>query len=73
MKKLDLAKTQFLIDGTSMRFFRRKTVTMLFGKGEPIRPITYPEWRKLQNDYPEEVKADGLRIDDVWTLEEFKR
>ncbi|MBD9544297.1 hypothetical protein IB276_33160 [Ensifer sp. ENS04] len=76
-KKLDLAKTQFLFEDNGFtqtpRLFRRKSILMLFGKGEPIRPITYPEWHKLQKDHPQHVKDDGLRAESVWSLEEFKR
>lgn len=78
MKKLDLAKTQFLFEDKgpvqSLRLFRRKRNLVLFRRdGWHIRPITYEAWRKLQKDYPDEVKADGLYTKTVWTLEEIKR
>jgi hypothetical protein len=76
-KKLDLAKTQFLFENngltTTMRLFRRKrALVLLRPDGLYTRPISYHDWRKLQKDYPDEVKAEGLYVETVWTLEEIK-
>jgi hypothetical protein len=73
-KKLDLYKTQFLFEtnglSQTIRMYRRKNATVLFGKNGPIRRISSLEWQALKKNFPEETKADGLYVKNVWMLEE---
>lgn len=73
MKKLDLSKTQFLVDDSgivrSLRAYRRKSALMLFDKqGKPIRLITWDAWVEFRSTYPKEVEAEKLTVKNVWTL-----
>lgn len=64
-RKLDLSKTQFLVDPSGkIRMFRRKSATMLFHNGQPERVVTWEEWLELKG------KAEGLTLRNIWTLVE---
>jgi hypothetical protein len=73
MKKIDLSKTQFLVDDSgivrSLRAYRRKRALMLFDKqDQPIRLITWDAWVEFRSTYPKDVEDEKLTVKNVWTL-----